>query len=553
MAEGADPTERSLYLTSLVLIALRRATGIRERILQLKFHDDSMRSAANYISQNALTAKSVYVRALAAYALTLHNPNDVASVTLINNLETLARQKGHPAELRYWQESGAASDWLGPDQSSGLAVETTAYVLLSMLLKGRISYVNPILSWLTQDQHYGQGFYSMQDTVLTLEALTEYSRVVRHADLDQEINIRYGHRGTLARVHLTPGRPVATPIQVLKNDDITVSTGFGKGVSSVKMKTVYYQTTAPSHNCNFDLSIEMVGADAEDGPNRREPHLLACAKYKPPPDELVTESTMTVMKIQLPTGVEAYLEDLRQFRDGMEPVISHYELQGNSVVIQMDSVPSDAFLCVGFRIRAGFKVGGAGESLLMVSEPQDKGSLCSKAFSYKEQKLQRLCVAEECQCMTAACASYRADPDATLTPAKRLRETCQPHIKYAYKLRIESAETEGDFVSFTATVNEVLKNTDEAFESLSSGSKLELIKKVTCSLVRVELHRQYLLTGSSGSRVGEGHAPRFRLPLDADATLEPWPAKCDDAACSAHAAVMDEYGLDLTLFGCQKP
>lgn len=78
---------------------------------------------------------------------------------------------------------------------------------------------------------------------------------------------------------------------------------------------------------------------------------------------------MTVMKIQLPTGVEAHLEDLRQasptsdaddvigvakrcppqkpcanvlqFRDTMEPVISHYELQGTTVVIQMDSVSTE--------------------------------------------------------------------------------------------------------------------------------------------------------------------------------------------------------------------
>ncbi len=30
------------------------------------------------------------------------------------------------------------------------------------VFKGRIQYANPILSWLTQDQHYGQGFYSIQ-------------------------------------------------------------------------------------------------------------------------------------------------------------------------------------------------------------------------------------------------------------------------------------------------------------------------------------------------------------------------------------------------------
>ncbi|XP_019741312.1 complement C5-like [Hippocampus comes] len=237
----------------------------------------------------------------------------------------------------------------------------------------------------------------------------------------------------------------------------------------------------------------------------------------------------------------------------MEPVISHYELQGTTVVIQIDSVPSDVFLCISFRIRVGFKVGGASKSLLTVSEPQDKGSLCSEAFSYTEQKLQRFCVADQCQCMTAACATYRANPDLTLTAAKRLQETCQPHIKYAYKLQVKSSQTEGDFVTFTANVREVLKNTDPGFEALSSGSEVELIKKVTCDLVHVALNRQYLLMGSSGSEVRVGHASRFRLPLDADATLEPWPTQCEDPVCTAQTASMDEYALDLQLFSCPKP
>lgn len=43
------------------------------------------------------------------------------------------------------------------------------------------------------------------------------------------------------------------------------------------------------------------------------PHsMCVCYRYKPPPNEAYTESTLTVMKIQLPTGVEAYLEDLKQ-------------------------------------------------------------------------------------------------------------------------------------------------------------------------------------------------------------------------------------------------
>lgn len=53
-----------------------------------------------------------------------------------------------------------------------------------------------------------------QDTVLTLEALTEYSRTIPRAVLSQDINIRYRRKGPLKEVQISQSRPVATPIQV---------------------------------------------------------------------------------------------------------------------------------------------------------------------------------------------------------------------------------------------------------------------------------------------------------------------------------------------------
>ncbi|XP_040011682.1 complement C5-like [Xiphias gladius] len=112
-----------------------------------------MRSAANYISQHATGVKSVYVRAVATYALTLHDPNSMAAFQLLTSLENLARQKGHPAVLRYWQESSVTADWLKPDESSGVTVETTAYVLLTVLLKVLLSPVGFIF-YFVQVQFY---------------------------------------------------------------------------------------------------------------------------------------------------------------------------------------------------------------------------------------------------------------------------------------------------------------------------------------------------------------------------------------------------------------
>ncbi|RVE68783.1 hypothetical protein OJAV_G00094840 [Oryzias javanicus] len=551
MVEGADPTENSVYVTSVVLIALQRAKGIRDERLRLQFHDNSRRSAAAYLSRHAMNVKSIYVRAMATYALTLHDPDSTAVSDLLRSLENRARQKGNPVELRYWQEAEVTADWIKPDQSSGQTVETTAYVLLTMLLKGRISYANPILSWLTQDQYYGDGFFSSTDTLMALEAITEYKRVTPRAELNQQINIRYNRKGEVKRVVLNSRQPVVAPIEVDLNDDITVSTGYGKGVSNVKLKTVFYQTTASLQTrCNFELNIELSGSNPSDGSSVEAPHLAACVKYKPPLNEVSTASSLTVLKIQLPTGVEPYLDDLRQFMESEDPIISHYELQGRTVVILMDTVPSDIFLCVGFGVRTRFKVVGASECLFTVSERQDRGSLCTKEFSPQHQMLQRLCVGEQCQCMTAACGAYRGNVDLSLTSARRTEELCQPHVKYGLIVTVRSSSSEGDFMIYSASVVEVLKNTEKDLEALNPKSEVELVKKATCTSINLQDNKQYLVFGSRGSEIQNGRHFKYRLALDSEALVELLSTDCSSDLCQKHKAQMEDFSIYFMLNEC---
>lgn len=71
-----------------------------------QFHDDSMRAAADYISQHAPGVTSVYVRAVATYALTLYNSNSLAASTLLSSLENLARERGeNPLQAQAWGPS----------------------------------------------------------------------------------------------------------------------------------------------------------------------------------------------------------------------------------------------------------------------------------------------------------------------------------------------------------------------------------------------------------------------------------------------------------------
>lgn len=57
-------------------------------------YEVSKKSAADYVSQHALNVASVYVRAVATYALTLHNPSTMAVSDLLYSLEGLAHEKG---------------------------------------------------------------------------------------------------------------------------------------------------------------------------------------------------------------------------------------------------------------------------------------------------------------------------------------------------------------------------------------------------------------------------------------------------------------------------
>ncbi|KAI9541754.1 hypothetical protein NQZ68_027118 [Dissostichus eleginoides] len=140
--------------------------------------------------------------------------------------------------------------------------------------------------------------------------------------------------------------------------------------------------------------------------------------------------------------------------------------------------------------------------------------------------------------------------DPTLTVNKRTAETCRPHITYAYRVTVKSSAAEGDFMSYTATVEEVLKNTDRQLEAVSSGSDVELVKKVTCSSVDLQDNKQYLVMGASGSEVTLSRGFRYRLPVDSEALVDLWPKVCSSPECTDYISHLEDFALDLQLSGC---
>ncbi|MEE6527920.1 hypothetical protein FKM82_029672, partial [Ascaphus truei] len=110
----------------------------------------SISRAVDYLRGKLASLSDTYPLALTTYALTLTSTDTVLKDKAYNQL--LSKGQGDPkrSEL-YFGQPGSA-----------VAVETTAYALLTALLRDDILTANQMYTWLSEQQNYGGGFKSTQ-------------------------------------------------------------------------------------------------------------------------------------------------------------------------------------------------------------------------------------------------------------------------------------------------------------------------------------------------------------------------------------------------------
>ncbi|NXK93669.1 CO5 protein, partial [Formicarius rufipectus] len=379
-----EAKEKALYLTAFCIIGIDRSIKICPT---QKIHD-AKNKAGDYLMRQVQFAQSPFTRAISSYALALVDRDHRSARAAFADLKKEAFVIGDPPVYRFWKDTFKAQDQHTPSSVTAQMVETTAYALLTTLLRGDENYAKPIIRWLSEEQRYGGGFYSTQDTINALEALTEYSLLVKRLHLNMNVKVSYKKNGLLNVFKLTEdnfvGRAVTVPLQ----DDIYVSTGSSTGIATVNVRTVFNKIGTSEESCNFELKIV---PKRDDGKGREgEPlgRLEACAKYRPSPREPQSGSAHAVMDIGLVSGLEANPEDLSTasirelfpppLASGVDQLIADYEIKDGHVILQMDSVPADKFLCVGFRIRELFRVGMLSPATFTVYEYHAPG-LCPMA------------------------------------------------------------------------------------------------------------------------------------------------------------------------------
>ncbi|PKU37456.1 complement c5 [Limosa lapponica baueri] len=163
-----------------------------------------------------------------------------------------------------WKD-GQASTWLTAFALRILA-QVNQYINLN-----EVSICNSLL-WLIDNCQMPDGSFSefanyqpvkLQDTINALEALTEYSLLVKRLDLDMSVKVAYKNYGDLNLFKLTEDNFVGRTLTVPLEDDIYVSTGSSTGIATVNVRTVYNTIGTSEESCNFELKIVPKRVDAE--------------------------------------------------------------------------------------------------------------------------------------------------------------------------------------------------------------------------------------------------------------------------------------------------
>ncbi|XP_036117220.1 complement C5 [Molossus molossus] len=542
---STEPQENTLYLTAFTVIGIRKVFDV----CPLMKISTALTAADTFLLENALSAQSTFTLAIAAYALSLGDTSHSQFRVILSALKKKASVKGISSSYRFWKDDLQEQDSPVPNTGTAHMVETTAYALLTILNMKDMTYANPIIRWLSEEQRYGGGFYSTQDTINAIEGLTEYSLLTKQVHLNMDITVSYKHKGDFYHYKITQKNFLGKPIEVPLNDDLIVRSGYNSGLSTVHVVTVVHKIGTSEEFCSFHLKIEALDIDALNYRGTSEhKRLIACASYKSSEEESSSGSSHAVMDISLPTGVSANTEDLRALVEGVDQLLTDYQVKDGRVILQLNSIPSDKFLCVRFRIVELFQVGFLNPATFTVYEYHRPDKKCTMLYSTSNSRLQKVCEGTTCKCVEADCGQMQPELNLTISADTRKTTACKPEIAYAYKVTITSSTEENGFVKYTATLLDVYKAGEAVAEK---DSEVTFIKKATCINADLQKGRQYLIMGKEALQIKHNFSIKYIYPLDSSTWIEYWPTDTRCPSCQAFLANLDDFAEDIFLNGCE--
>ncbi|OXB77186.1 UNVERIFIED_CONTAM: hypothetical protein H355_012553 [Colinus virginianus] len=549
---GIKTAEDNLALTAFVTIALQQSLQVYKESSDVV---QAVRRSVVYMNNKLPRNNDCYSTAVAAYALTLVQPDSVQSQSAKEKLRSCSVFDA-VKQQRYWGNGNNA-----------VSVETTAYALLQTLLLEDMEYAMPIVTWLTERKNYGGGFCSTQDTVVALEAMSAYS-IKTLNDVPTNLTVRIGTPGrredyTITLTNTDEGIQKMLEFDLGRKLEVSVQ---GKGNGTMSILKMYWSPELKNNPCNdLILTVEVEGrikysdtayyeenydygdyltsfsSDSEtlskiewfDIHNRRKRDVILPSKTESLQYKICVRSTgsnppkMSLVDLSLLSGLEPDTNDLEQLVTSSDQYIQHFEYKEGKVLLYFGELTNgpepDCIVFGAKQINPMGLVQPANAILYDFYSPDRK---CSVFYSAPQHSamLSKVCHAEVCQCAEGPCPRQKSTFSKTLNENSRFNFVCyEPIADYVYEVELLNSTQKHVFDYYEVKIQRILKYT--ADESIQVGAHRQFIKRSSCTLNMVS-GKRYLLMGKDGQTIDCNN--KMQYFLDSQAWVEKIP---EDREC----------------------
>jgi CD109 antigen len=240
-----------------------------------------------------------------------------------------------------------ANPW---EQNRSTAIEATGYATLALIKHGDAFNASRAAKWLVSQRNAYGGYGSTQDTVVALQALTEYSSEAR-ADVDLTVRIRAG--AEMHQLTINQGNfDVLQMVEVTADEQVTISAeGTGEAIGQVVTRfnlpeaekeeqilkvTVDYDSTQVEVNDLVKVSVEL--------------------EFAPP---IPMEAGMVVLDVSVPTGFSPVVDSIAKVVEGNDN-IKRYEIAGRKVIFYIEDMSQGDKISFSFDVQALYPVKAKG-------------------------------------------------------------------------------------------------------------------------------------------------------------------------------------------------
>jgi len=258
------------------------------------------------------------------------------------------------------------------DIMPSLDVEATGYATLALIETDDRVTAAQAAKWLVGQRNSQGGFGTTQDTVVALQALTEYA-TIGATDTDLTVSLNAGD--VTEEIQITPENYDVTQVVEVPAGMPVKLTAVGKGEAVIQGVLRYNLPAAEKAMSVFDIDVDY---NTDQVAVNDLVDVNVTLTFDPPEP---IKAGMTVLDVSVPTGFAAVDESLARLMDN--PKIKRYDVAGRKVIVYIEDMSPGDKVSFSFQARALYPVRGKGAASAAYSyyTPEWRGETVSQALN----------------------------------------------------------------------------------------------------------------------------------------------------------------------------